>query len=191
MPDIYFSVDVEADGPIPGEYSMLSFGMTVASSFDGRLFLPREPSDPQFYREIKPIFDKWDEKALRVSGLDRDRLLEEGADPEEAMKDAAEWIHRETGKGTPVVVGYPIVFDWMFIHWYFVHFLGESPFGFSRALDMKTMYQSKSRSLLGDSGREDLPNELRPDKTHTHNALDDAVEQAGIFNRLFDWSRRP
>jgi hypothetical protein len=28
-PDVYFSVDVEADGPIPGPYSMLSVGVAV------------------------------------------------------------------------------------------------------------------------------------------------------------------
>jgi len=27
--DIYISIDVEADGPIPGPYSMLSFGFAV------------------------------------------------------------------------------------------------------------------------------------------------------------------
>jgi hypothetical protein len=31
MTDIYFSADIEADGPIPGPYSMLSFGLAVAA----------------------------------------------------------------------------------------------------------------------------------------------------------------
>ena len=30
-PEIYLSVDVEADGPIPGPYSMLSFGIAAFS----------------------------------------------------------------------------------------------------------------------------------------------------------------
>ena len=30
-------------------------------------------------------------------------------------------------------LGYPVVFDWMFLHWYFVNFTGASPFGFSGA----------------------------------------------------------
>ena len=85
------------------------------------------------------------------------------------------------------MVGYPVVFDWMFIYWYFMHFIGESPFGFSGALDMKTMYQQKARLTLDRAGRTDLPPELASERRHTHNALDDAVEQAEIFNRLFVW----
>jgi hypothetical protein len=36
--DSYFSADVETDGPIPGPYSMLSFALVYAGSFDGRKF---------------------------------------------------------------------------------------------------------------------------------------------------------
>jgi hypothetical protein len=35
--DIYISGDIEADGPIPGRYSMLSFGLAVAATFDGEV----------------------------------------------------------------------------------------------------------------------------------------------------------
>jgi hypothetical protein len=90
----------------------------------------------------------------------------------------------------PVLVGYPVVFDWMFLHWYFVAFCGESPFGFSGALDMKTIYQQKAHVPLDEAGRDDLPTELRAARPHTHNALDDAREQAEIFNKLFLWEGR-
>jgi hypothetical protein len=36
--DIYFSADVETDGPIPGPYSILSFAMVYAGRFDGSRF---------------------------------------------------------------------------------------------------------------------------------------------------------
>ena len=75
----------------------------------------------------------------------------------------------------------------MFIHWYFVRFVGESPFGFSGALDMKTMYQQKARVTLDLAGRSNVPSEIASSRRHTHNALDDAIEQAEIFNRLFIW----
>ena len=89
-----------------------------------------------------------------------------------------------------MLVGYPVVFDWMFLHWYFVAFTGESPFGFSGALDIKTMYQQKARVTLDEAGRADLPPMLRASRPHTHNARDDAVEQAEIFNKLFVWEGR-
>jgi hypothetical protein len=187
QPDTYISADIEADGPIPGRYSMLSFGLTVASTFDGETFEPRDLRSATFYRELKPISDEFDPAALAIGGLDRDALARDGADPADAMAEAAAWVERETAGTLAVLVGYPLVFDWMFLHWYFVRFLGESPFGFSRALDMKTIHQQKARITVGEAGRRDLPAEIASELPHSHNALDDAVEQAEIFNKLFEW----
>lgn len=187
MIDIYISADIEADGPIPGRYSMLAFGFSVAATFDGNKFQAREPTAATFYRELRPISEEFEQSALAVAGLDRTSLIHEGTEPGATMREAAEWVASQTAGARPVLVGYPVVFDWMFLHWYFVNFAGESPFGFSGALDMKTMYQQKARVTLGKAGRGDLPPELTSRRQHTHNALDDAVEQADIFNRLFAW----
>lgn len=189
--DLYFSVDVEADGPIPGDYSMLSFGLAVAGRFDGRLFETVDPSSRTFYVELVPISDRFVPEALAVSGLDREALVRGGRDPAAAMDEAAVWVWEQASDDRPVLVGFPLVFDWMFIYWYFMHFAAEgSPFAFSSGLDMKTMYQQKAGLLLGDAGKDDLPPELRGDAPHTHHALADAIEQAGIFARLFEWDGR-
>jgi len=190
MADVYISADIEADGPIPGPFSMLSFGLAVASRFDGLTFEPADPAVATFYRELKPISDRFDPQALAVAGLDRDALTRHGADPAEAMGAAAAWVGDQAAGARPVLVGYPVVFDWMFLHWYFVRFLGESPFGFSGALDMKTIYQQKAHVTLDGAGRTDLPTDLASTREHTHNALDDAIEQGEIFNRLFVWEPR-
>ena len=184
-PDIYVSADIESDGPIPGRYSMLSFGLAVAATFDGETFAPREPGAATFSRELRPIAGEFVPAALAVSGLDRDLLERDGADPAEAMTEATDWVHVQADGARPVMVGYPIVFDWMFLHWYFVRFCGSSPFGFSGAIDMKTMYQRRAGVTLDRAGREDLPPELVPDRPHTHDALADAIEQAEIFIRLW------
>ena len=42
-PDLYFSVDIEADGPIPGPYSMVSLGACVAGTYDGATFTAHRP----------------------------------------------------------------------------------------------------------------------------------------------------
>jgi hypothetical protein len=187
--DLYVSADVESDGPIPGEYSMLSFGLAVAGTFDGTTFRPAPSGEATFYRELQPISARFDADALRVSGLERDRLANGGAAPADAMADAARWVGEQAaGDRRPVLVAYPAVFDWMFLHWYFVRFAGRSPFGFSGALDMKTMYQQKAGVVLGRAGRRDLPASLVPDAPHTHNALDDAIEQGEIFARLVAWN---
>ena len=50
--DLYVSVDIEADGPIPGMYSMLAVGMAVAGRFDGHEFTAAKPAEATFYREL-------------------------------------------------------------------------------------------------------------------------------------------
>lgn len=186
--DLYISGDVEADGPIPGRYSMLSFGLCVAGRFDGSDFEARDPRVETFYAELRPISDKWDAQALAVSHLDREQLIETGRPPHEAMTDAASWVRRVACDDRAVFVGFPAVFDWMFLYWYFVAFAnGGSPFDFSAVLDMKTMFQQKSRVVTSAAGLSDLPPSLRSKLPHTHNALDDAIEQGDVFARLFLW----
>jgi hypothetical protein len=185
--DMYISADAETDGPIPGRYSMLAFGLAVAGTFDGAAFEPHDPAAATFYRELRPIADEWLPEAVAASGLDRDALGREGAEPQAAMAAAADWVASVAAGARPVLVGYPVVFDWMFLHWYFVAFAGDSPFGFSGALDIKTIYQQKARVTLDEAGRTDLPPALRASRPHTHNARDDAIEQAEIFQKLFVW----
>jgi hypothetical protein len=193
VPDVYISADIEADGPIPGKFSMLAFGLAVAAVFDGDVFTPRDPTERTFYRELKPIVNDFEPAALKAARLDREALKRDGAEPEAAMRGALDWIAAQAGEAggaRPVLVGYPVVFDWMFLYWYFIRFAGESPFGFSGALDIKTIYQQKAKVTLDHAGRNDLPDELQASHPHTHNALDDAVEQAEIFNRVWVWEAR-
>jgi hypothetical protein len=166
---------------------MLSFGLAVAASFDGKSFAPGDPSAVTFYRELRPISDEWLPEAVEASGLDRDTLARDATEPKLAMEEAVDWVRSVAAGARPVLVGYPVVFDWMFLHWYYVAFAGESPFGFSGALDIKTMYQQKARVKVNEAGRADLPPALRASRPHTHNAREDAIEQAEIFNKLFLW----
>ena len=191
--DLYFSCDVEADGPVPGPYSMLSFGFSVAGGFDGSVFTPRDPLEHTFYVELKPISASFVPEALAVSGLDRDVLLAEGVEPAEAMTAAARWVRERAARARafPVFAAYPLGFDWMWMYWYFVQFAeGGSPFGHSRALDMKTLYAARAGALVRDSVKGKMPRRLLPDRRHTHHALDDAVEQAELLQNLMMWDGR-
>jgi hypothetical protein len=82
--DVYFSADVETDGPIPGPYSLLSFALVYAGRFDGTRFERPAALDRTFYRELRPISDLFEPEALKVNRLDRNRLLREGDAPESA-----------------------------------------------------------------------------------------------------------
>ncbi|MGP4023607.1 exonuclease [Actinomadura sp. 3N407] len=185
--EFYVSVDVEADGPIPGPYSMLSFGMAVCGTFDGTRFTAHDPSERTFYAELKPISDDFDPKALEVSGLDRGRLAREGRDPEEAMHAAAAWVKTVADGALPVLVAYPLAYDWMWLYWYWMRFTSRSPFGHSRHLDMKSLYAAKAGAMVAESTKRQMPAALLSGRPHTHNALDDALEQAELFQNLFRW----
>lgn len=189
--DVYFSADVETDGPIPGPYSMLSFAIVYAGRFDGKRFERPDRYDDAFYKELRPISDSFEEEALKVNGLDRDRLCREGQPPERAMTDATEWIRRIAGPGRPVLVAYPLSFDWSWLYWYFVRFSqAGSPFNHSSCFDMKTAFALKAHVPIAEAGRSQLAPELKSARAHTHHALDDAIEQAEIFANLFEWEGR-
>ena len=56
----YIIVDVESDGPIPSEFSMVCFGAVV---FDDRL-------DRTFYGRTRPISDRFVPEALTLTKID-------------------------------------------------------------------------------------------------------------------------
>lgn len=186
--DAYFSADVETDGPIPGPYSILSFSLVYAGTFDGSLFKRPVTYDEYIYEELKPISDNFDPEALRVNGLDRSRLRLEGVDPENAMTNASRWVRKVSGIAQPVLVAYPLSFDWTWLYWYFVRFSSDgSPFNYSRCYDIKTALAVKAGIPISESGRSRLHAPLLPAHKHTHHARDDAIEQAEIFANIFEW----
>jgi hypothetical protein len=186
--DIYFSADVETDGPIPGPFSILSFALVYAGSFDGHRFERPESYDQTFYRELKPISDFFEPEALRVNGLDRERLSREGTPPQNAMTEASAWVKKIAKERNAVLVAYPLCFDWTWLYWYFIKFSPDgSPFGYSRCFDIKTAIAVKSAIPITQAGRQRISPKLRSSRVHTHHAVDDAIEQAEIFANTFQW----
>lgn len=185
--DVYFSADIETDGPIPGEFSMLSFALVYAGTFDGESFHKPASFSVSFEATLKPISERFEVEALRVNGLDRDALLREGRAPELVMQEAAAWVRAHCAGGAPVLVAYPLSFDWSWLYWYFVRYGGGSPFNHSRCFDLKTAIAVKGRRPVVDSGHDKLPEALRTSLPHTHRALDDAMEQADMLAKFFAW----
>jgi hypothetical protein len=189
--DAYFSADVETDGPIPGPYSMLSFAIVYAGSFDGERFERPKNYERFFYKELRPISESFQDEALAVNGLDRNRLCMEGLLPEVAMADAFNWVKSNCGEFNPVLVAYPLSFDWSWLYWYFVRFCKEgSPFGYSRCFDIKTALSVKGHIPISRAGRARLDPSLGSNRAHTHHAIGDAIEQAEIFANIFEWEGR-
>lgn len=167
---------------------MLSMGFAVAGSqrVSGD-FEPMDPDAATFYVELKPISDRFIPGALAVSGLDRDKLEREAPEAGLAMDRASRWIRSmaATYDAKPIYVAYPLAFDWTFTHYYWERFgMGGDPFGFSNAIDIKTLFYAKSGFLLSNSAKKNMPKHIKTKRRHTHNALDDAKGQADIFANL-------
>jgi hypothetical protein len=174
MTEIYVSTDVEVDGPIPGPHSMLSFGSaayladkTLVSTFSANLeVLPGASGHPDTMAWWAHHPEAWEasRKDLRAPGP--------------AMTDYAHWLDALPGK--PVFVGYPAAFDFLFVYWYLMRFVGRSPFSFS-ALDIKTM----AMVMLGEEYRRctksNMPKRWFDGIPHRHVALQDAIEQGALF----------
>jgi Exonuclease len=188
--DVYLSVDIESDGPVPGDYSMLSLAIVVVATFDGEHFVRRDLHADQRYWELQPISPRFEAEALAVNGLDRDKLRHDGTPPTEAMRDADQWVRDVAGEGRAVMVAYPAAFDWSFVYWYFLSFVGASPFGHGSCIDIRSLYVGATGSRYAQSAKDRMPLELIPDSPHTHNALDDAIEQGELFSNLFEWTLR-
>lgn len=172
QPEIFISVDIEASGPIPGEYSMLSIGACVVGQ-----------TTQSFYVELKPLNDHFTEKAIGVTGLSMEELKEKGEQPAVAMARFEEWIKSMSGDSHPIFVAFNATFDWMFTHWYFIKFLGHDPFGIS-GLDIKAYFMGKHKTTWGETVKKNVRSFYPPKTAHTHKALDDAIEQAEIFEKM-------
>ena len=158
----YVMVDVESDGPIPGDYSMLAIGAVVVE--DG---LQRT-----FKAYLRPISDKYDPEAMAVGGFTREmvtRMDGSHRNPAEVMQDFREWIN-SLGIKSPIFIADNNGFDWQFVNWYFHHFLGKNPFGFS-SQNLNSIYKGLTRSAFESFKH------LRKTR-HTHDPVDDAMGNA-------------
>ena len=151
-------VDVESDGPIPGDYSMISFGAIIVE----------EELERTFYGKLKPISENWVPDALKVSGFSREETLQFD-DPKSVMENFHSWI-KENAKSRALFFSDNNGFDWQFINWYFIHFIGINPFGFS-STNLGSLYKGMVKNMYKNFKH------LRKTK-HTHNPVDDAIGNA-------------
>jgi hypothetical protein len=151
-------VDVESDGPIPGDYSMVCFAACVVD----------EALDKIFYGTLRPISERWIPHALAVSGFTRGDTMK-FEDPEKTMKDFETWIQKSSN-GTACFISDNNGYDWSFVNWYFHHFLGNNPFGYS-STNLGSLYKGMVKTTKQNFKH------LR--KTiHSHNPVDDVKGNA-------------
>lgn len=154
----YVMVDIESDGPIPSDYSMICFGAVIV-----------EPAlNRTFYGKLKPISEKFIPEALAVSGFTRDECMTFD-DPKTVMMEFQQWL-KSNGKGRLMFISDNNGFDWQFINWYFHHFIGTNPFGFS-STNLGSFYKGMQKDAFVNFKH------LRKTK-HTHHPVDDALGNA-------------
>ena len=174
MAEIYISTDVETDGPIPGPHSMLSFG-SAAYTADKKLHSTFSANLETLEGAVAhPKTAEWWATQPEAWAACRSNL----ETPASAMTRYVEWI--KGLKGKPVFVAYPAGFDFLFVYWYLIRFVGESPFSHS-ALDMKTYAMALLKTDYRNSTKRNMPKGWFDDMPHTHVALDDAIEQGALF----------
>ncbi len=109
--------------------------------------------------------------------------------PAAAMRNYYDWLN--SFKMRPVFVGYPTAYDFMWVYWYLIRFVGASPFSHS-ALDIKTMAMTMLKKPYRESIKSNMPKKWFDNLPHTHKAVDDALEQGALFcNMLAELKRKP
>ena len=137
---------------------MISFGAVLVD----------EQLDKTFYGKIRPISDYFNPEALAVSGHSREETLT-FEKPEIVMTNFAIWI-KENCHDRPIFISDNNGFDWMFICWYFHHFIGKNPFGHS-SQNLGSLFKGLEKDTFKTFKH------LRQ-TTHTHNPVDDAKGNA-------------
>jgi len=162
----YVMVDVEADGPAPGLYSMVSLGAVRVTP----------ALDQTFYGQLRPISERWVPEALAISGISR-ATHEAFDDPRAVMIRFADWLAAHGGR-RPIFISDNNGFDWSFVNYYFHCFLGKNPFGHS-SQNLGSLYKGVVKDTFANFKH------LRVTK-HTHHPVDDARGNAEALLRIHD-----
>jgi ribonuclease T len=139
-----------------------------------------------FYVEPKPVSEAAAPGAMAVHNVDLDKLKRDGLPPAETMRRFEAWLQSEIPTtAQPVFVGFNAAFDWMFVADCFDRFLGRNPFSHT-ALDIKAYFMGLVGGAWHDTTKSSMARRY-PDRPHlTHNALQDALDQAAVFRRIRD-----
>lgn len=162
----FISVDVEADGPCAGNFSMVCFGAVVV-----------EPAlNRTFYGQLCPISLNYIESALAVSGFTREKVMGFPS-PHKTMSEFYQWlIEIQKEDEAIILLSDNPAFDWQFINYYLWHCCNANPFGHS-ARRIGDIYSGLVKKLAASSN---WKKKFRKTK-HDHNPLHDALSNAGAF----------
>jgi len=174
--EIYVSVDIEADGLVPGLNSMLSLGaayFTIEKELIAAFSANLEPLDGakpyaktmEWWRQFP---EAWEEtrRNPRPAG--------------EVMRAFGAHLGALSRRGERLVfMAYPASFDFAWVNWYFRRFTGTNPFGAS-GLCLRSYGAAMLKCSYPEAEKERFPAHWFDGLPHTHVALEDALEQGAM-----------
>lgn len=174
--EIYVSIDIETDGPVPAMHSMLSFGAAAfvrgdvapIATYEATLDpLPGATQDPDTMEWWKGQGEAW---ALATANP---------RPAEVVLPEFRDWAR--SLPGSPVMIVFPS-WDYMWMAWYLHRFTGGNPFGLG-ALDLKTLAWSKlGERDFKSASKKNFPRDwFKGAPRHNHHALTDAIGQGVMF----------
>ena len=160
------SIDIEADGPIPEQNSMLALG-AVAFTNDGIEL-------GEFYRKLYPLADAVQNPMTMTWWQTQSAAWKEATYNQEpaldVMSDYAKWF---LSFKYPVMLAAPSGFDFTFVRYYLCKFIGVN-WKWHNCIDLRSFLMMKRGKYHG-SYKKGLKIK------HTHIAVEDAREQAQYF----------
>ena len=179
----YISVDVEADGPIPGRHSMLSLGAAAYNAWGQRVgkfsanlgTLPDATTDDRTMAWWETQPGAWK------------RARERARDPKTVMEEFHLFALGDGPRrsGRPVMVTYPAAFDAMWVTWYLHAFTSGDPFR-RRCIDLKTMAMQFLGGGYANAAKRNMPPSWFSGRRHSHVAVQDAIEQGELFVNIVE-----
>lgn len=188
---VYFSVDIEVDGVVAGRNNMLSLGAAAIDMDTGEI-VGKFKNNLDTMPDLKPDADtmKWWKQFPEMYIKARENSMH----PNLVMQGFVNWVENHQTPDSLIFAWKPVM-DLAFVRYYIHRFhprseeltnhsiFGRQGFG----LDQKTVAAIALGKKYRNTTMENLPNSLRLDEEsnliaeHSHDALEDAVEQAHIF----------
>lgn len=157
----YIMVDVEADGPCPGIYSMIE--VAAIDCFDPSI---------RFTAQFCPITGTSSKEALASIKRTREDILKYPA-AFHGMRAFADWMKQFK---RPMFISDNNGFDWQFVNYYFWKFTNGNPFGHS-STNMNSVFKGFMRDMTVNAKH------MRKTR-HDHTALNDAQGNVEAFNEM-------
>ena len=183
---LYVSVDMEADGPVPGVNSMLSLGADARLEDGTKVGIFSENLLPLEGAVQDPKSMAWWAEHPRAWAATQINQLH----PSDVMHHFADWLALISFryKAKLVFVAYPCSFDYDYVLYYLRKYVGHDPFA-GKLVDMRSMAMGILGVDFDKANKANMPPCWPAEEAMSHIAVEDATQQADLFFAMLRASR--